>query len=106
MRPLSLVTQLANLAGVGYNDNNVVIMRRIIVMVDERHGGGYATRYSNRRYVVGVFDEIMSRHGSSFETLTDVLMRAHQQYKDDASVEDRGGWGGLFHSHSPPIVEL
>ncbi len=40
MRPLSLVTQLANLAGVGYNDNDVIIMCPIIAMVDEWHGGG------------------------------------------------------------------
>ena len=53
-----------------------------------------------------MFDEIMSRHGSSFETLTDAVMRAHQQYKDDPSVEEWGGWGGSYPSHSPPIVEL
>jgi hypothetical protein len=33
-------------------------------------------------------------------------MRAHQQYEDDTSVEERGGWGGLYPSHSPPIVKL
>ena len=40
MTLLSLVTHLANFAGVRYDDNNVVIMRRIIPMVDEQHGGG------------------------------------------------------------------
>ena len=40
MRPLSLVTQQANLAGVGYKDDNIIIMRHIIAMVDQRHGGG------------------------------------------------------------------
>ena len=68
--------------------------------------GGYATRHSDRRYVTGVFNEIMSQHGSLFETLVDVVMRARQQYKDDVSAEERGGWGGSYPSHSPPIVEL
>ena len=91
---MSLVTQLENLADVGYNNDNVVIMHPIIAMVNKRHGGGgYATRHSDRRYVAGVFDKIMSRHGSFFETLANAVMRARQQYEDDASAEERGGWG-------------
>jgi hypothetical protein len=69
-------------------------------------GGGYATRHSDRRYEAGVFNEIMSRHGSLFKTLVDVVMRARQQYKDDVSAAERGGWGGSYPSHSPPIVKL
>ena len=53
-----------------------------------------------------MFDEIMSRHSSLFKTLADVVMRAHQQYEDDASEEERGKWGRSYPSHSPPIVEL
>ena len=55
---------------------------------------------------MGVFDKIMSRHGSSFETPADAVMTACQQYKVDASTEERGGWGGSYPFHSPPIVEL
>ena len=32
----------------------------------------------NRRYVTGVFDEVMSRHGSSVETLADAVMHARR----------------------------
>jgi hypothetical protein len=54
-------------------------------------GGGYATQHRDRRYVAGVLDEIMSRHGSLFKTLADAVMRVCQQYKDDASAEEQGG---------------
>ena len=88
---MSLVNQLANLAVVRYDNDDVIIMRRIIAMVNKQHGGGYATRHSNWRYVAGVFDKIVSRHGSSFKTLADAVTRARQQYEDDASAEERGG---------------
>ena len=55
---------------------------------------------------MGVFDQIMSLHSSSFETLADVVMRARQQYENDVSADERGGWGGSYPSHSPPIVKL
>ena len=55
------------------NNDDIVSMHRISAMVNERHGGGYATRHSNWRYVTGVFDEIMSRHGSLFETLANAI---------------------------------
>ena len=94
MRPLSLVIQLANLAGIGYDNDNVVIMHRIIMVVNEWHGGGNATQHSNWRYLAGMFGKIISRHGSLFETLADAVMRARQQYDDDRSTEEWGGWGG------------
>ena len=55
---------------------------------------------------MGVSDKIMSQHGSLFKTLVDAVMRACQQYEDDVSTEERGGWGGLYPSHSPSIVKL
>ena len=72
-------------------DDDVIIMHRIITMVNKQRGGGYATRHSDLRYIAGVFDKIVSRHGSSFKTLADAVARARQQYEDDASAEERGG---------------
>jgi pyruvate dehydrogenase kinase 2/3/4 len=78
------------------HENTYLIPQQVI---DGDHRGvleGYATRPNDRRYVAGVFDEIMSRHGSSVETLADAVICARRRYEDIASTEERGDL--------PPII--